>query len=317
MRPFWGAALIFVWACGGGGGGNNNDAPGDDASVMPDAPPDPFVPPTGYTKLIGRTWSLAMNQRDTYRCVRLTIPTDTYITNIIAQAPSGSHHTVLSISSSRTQGPDGEYDCSVSELGMQMLYASGVGTSPLDFPAGVGIKIAAGTQIHLNLHLFNATDHAISGESAIWVKSPATPPATLAEMVFAGKFLFSIPSNNQDTNIVGGCTSNRNFTLFAVWPHMHQIANHQKFEVIHNATSNTLHDAPFAFGEQNYYLQSPEVQVASGDQIRVTCTYKNNTGSTVTFGDSSTQEMCFTGMYRYPAANAGLFECTDTGGAGF
>jgi hypothetical protein len=310
MKPYWGA-LFFLVACGGGGG-TNMDTMGDDTPI--DAAPDAFVPPEGFTKLISGKWSLAAGQHDTYHCTRLTIANDTYITNIMAVAPVGSHHTVLSISSSRTQGPDGEYACDVSELGMQMLYASGVGTAPLDFPSGVGIKIAAGTQIHLNLHLFNASDNPISGESAILVKASSTAPAMLAEMVFAGKFLFSIPSNNQDYNVTGGCTSNRNFNLFAVWPHMHQIANHQKFEITHNGTTTVIHDGPFAFGEQNYYLQSPIFQVSSGDMIKTTCTFKNNSGGAITFGDSSNKEMCFTGMYRYPAAGAGLFECTDNPG---
>jgi hypothetical protein len=196
-------------------------------------------------------------------------------------------------------------------MGMVMLYASGVGTSPLDFPNGVSVKVAAGTQLHLNLHLFNATDNAINGSSAIHVKSQSTPTATLAEMVFAGKFLFGIPANAQSYNVVGGCPVTSSYTLFAVWPHMHQLATHQKVELIRGSTTNVLHDMPYSFSEQNYWLQSPEVQVQNGDQIRVTCTYNNTTNQVVTFGDSSNKEMCFTGLYRYPAANSGLFQCTD------
>lgn len=313
MRPV--LALVLVAACGGGGGMNNDmmgdDVPPVDAAI--DAPP--FEPPAGYTRLIGGTWNLNPGQKDTYVCVRFTVPTDTYITNIIAQAPTGTHHTVLSISDGSTQGPDGKYNCNVSELGMVMLYASGVGTSPLDFPTDVSVKVAAGTQVHLNLHLFNASDNALGGESAIWIKSQATATPTLAEMVFAGKIAFSLAPNNTNTNIVGGCNNTRNFSMFAVWPHMHQLANHSKFEIIRGSNPPmVIHDMPYSFSEQNYYKQSPIVQVMNGDQIRVTCTFLNNTGQTVTFGDSSNKEMCFVGMYRYPAANAGLMECTDVPG---
>jgi hypothetical protein len=307
-------ALVVLVACGGGGGGMNNDMMGDDTPVIdasPDAPP--FMPPDGYTRLIGGQWSIPPGgtDPDRYICVRFTVPTDTYVTNIIAQAPPGTHHTVLSIAgANNTSGPDGQYNCGVNNLGMVMLYASGVGTSPLDFPQDVSVKIAANTQIHLNLHLFNASEKTLTGESAIWVKSQPTPTPTLAEMVFAGTFGVVIPSNNQNVPVTGGCTSNRNFTMFALWPHMHKLANHSKFELIHGGNPEILHDAPYTFNEQAYYKKSPEIQVQSGDEIKVTCTYLNNTGSTVTFGDSSNNEMCFTGMYRYPAANAGLFECT-------
>src|SRR5688572_6003131 len=120
-----------------------------------------------------------------------------YVTSIMAQAPLGTHHTVLSIASGSAGGSDGEQNCSAGTLGMVMLYASGVGTSPLDFPTDVGIKIAAGTQLHLSLHLYNSSDGALNGDSAILVKAQGTPPPMLAEMVFAGTPNFSIPSNNQ------------------------------------------------------------------------------------------------------------------------
>lgn len=317
MRTFTLAALLLVVGCGkdpalGGG---------DDMAVV-DAPDgtnpnaDAYVPPTGYTKLIGRNWSLPPAGKDIYKCVRVTIPTDMYITDIMAQAPLGTHHTVLSIAAGNAAGPDGEEDCSVGTIGRPMLYASGVGTDPFSFPSGVGVKVSAGTQVHLNLHLYNASDDPMSNESAIWVKSQTTPTPTLAEMVFAGKIAFSIGAGARD--IVGGCTANQAFKLFAVWPHMHKLATHSKFEVIHNGgTPSVLWDAAYDFNDQKYYSQTPEFQVQSGDQIRVTCSYNNTTGHNVTFGDSSDTEMCFTGLYRYPARNSNLFQCTDTGGAGF
>ncbi|HEU0035836.1 MAG TPA: hypothetical protein VFQ53_34725 [Kofleriaceae bacterium] len=299
--------LGLVAACGGGG----NGTPGDDQPPIdspdnptPDAPP---VPP-GYTRLIGRTWSLQPGQLDTYKCVRITIPEDMYITSIQAQAPTGTHHTVLSIAGANgTAGPDGEQDCSVQTIGMQMLYASGVGTDVLDFPTNVGIKVSAGQQVHLNLHLFNATDAPISGDSAILVKAQTTPPPMLAEMVFAGQFAISIPPGGTPKDVIGTCTASNPYSLFAVWPHMHQIATHQKVELVKPAGTTVLHDDAYSFMEQRYYLQTPEVAVASGDKIRVTCTYVNNTGATVTFGESSNDEMCFSGLYRYPAQNAGQF----------
>ena len=312
MRHF-ALLAVFVLGCGSDGGGSGTvDAPKAADAGTPDAPP---IPP-GYTRLIGRTWTLPAGQADTYKCVRFTVPTDTYITNIVAQAPAGTHHTVLSIAGTNgTAGPDGETDCNVGTLGMVMLYASGVGTDALDFPAGVGIKVAAGQQIHLNLHLFNATDQAISGDSAILVKSQSTPPPTLAEMVFAGSQFFQIPKNSTNVDIVGGCTASTPYTLFAVWPHMHKAAKHQKVELKHGTTITMLHDADFAFTEQKYYPKSPTIAVASGDQVKVTCRYDNPTNSDIFFGDSSNAEMCFSGLYRYPAANAGLFQCT--GSAGF
>ena len=285
-------------------GGGGDDTPAVDAATTP---VDDFVPPAGYTKLIGRSWSLKVGEQDIYRCVRLTVPEDMYVTSIIAQAPPGTHHTVLSIASGMAAGADGEQDCSVQTLGTHMLYASGVGTSPLDFPADVGLKIAKGTQIHLNLHLYNASDEALSGESAIWIQASSTPPPTLAEMVLAGPIDFEIEAKPNDQRITGECTASQPYTLFAVWPHMHRFAVHQKVELVRSDDVRVLHDRPFAFEEQSYAQLHPMSNVSAGDKVRVTCTYVNTAGEPVRYGDGPNSEMCFAGLYRYPAMGSNQY----------
>ena len=117
---------VLLVGCGSSGGG-------DDDNPNPDGPavdPDSAVIPEGFTRLIGRTWSLpapSSNTPDEYRCVRFTVPEDMYVTAIQAQAPVGTHHTVLSFSGSNgTSGADGNDDgCNFTEIGMDMLYASG------------------------------------------------------------------------------------------------------------------------------------------------------------------------------------------------
>lgn len=311
MRGFTLVALVLAFGCGG----TNPGGGGDDTPVM-DAPagnPDAYVPPSGYTKLIGRNWSLSAGDRDIYRCVRFTVTEDMYITDIEAQAPLGTHHTVLSIASGPAAGPDGEQNCTVQTLGMVMLYASGVGTSPLKFPTDVSVKVAAGTQLHLNLHLYNASDEGLSGESAIWVKSQPTPTPMLAEMVFAGPLSLTINGTPmgetpQAQEVTGTCSINQSFKLFALWPHMHKIATHQKIELLRGQNAPVeLHNKPYDFEEQTYWPQDPEIQLQSGDKIKVTCTYKNPSTSSVGWGDSSDEEMCFGGMYRYPAQGSILF----------
>lgn len=308
MRKLAVAALFVTIGCGKDPGVGGDDSPVD----APTVPADAYMPPSGYTKLIGRTWSIPAGGRDIYKCVRITVPTEMYITDIIAQAPLGTHHTVLSIASGNAAGADGEQDCAVSTIGRNMMYASGVGTDPFSFPTDVGLKIPANTQIHLNLHLYNAGEEPMSNESAIWVKSQTTPPPMLAEMVFAGKIAFSVGTGERV--ITGGCQVSQGFNLFALWPHMHKLATHSKFEVIRNNIPTVLWDAAYDFNDQKYYGQAPEFQVQSGDQIKVTCSYNNTTGQSVSFGDSSDNEMCFTGMYRYPSQNASLTQCTDVPG---
>ncbi|MBA2544820.1 MAG: hypothetical protein H0V17_34565 [Deltaproteobacteria bacterium] len=303
--------------CGGSGtpGGDDDDTPNDGPGAIVDSPPIP----DGFVRLMGRTWTLPApsgSTPDEYRCVRFTPTEDMFITSIQAQAPVGTHHTVLSIAGSNgTSGADGVDDsCDFQNIGMVMLYASGLNESKLDFPTDVGLHIKAGEQLHLNLHLFNATDFPISGDTAILVKAQPTAPPTLAEMVFAGKFIFQVqagtPEMPKTTTVTGGCNNTRTFTTFAVWPHMHQLGSHQKVSVVRGGNTTVLHDGDYSFQEQNYYLQDPMFDVLPGDRINVECTWVN-TGAATSFGESSTQEMCFSGFYRFPAQNAGLFECAS------
>jgi len=270
--------------------------------MMPpiDAPP----PPPGFTPLIGRSWSLAPGATNIYKCVRITVPNDMYITAFHVDAPLGTHHTVLTVATN-PQGSDGEYDCTAGSLDSQMLWASGVGTDDLAFPDGVAFKLVGGQHINLNLHLFDASDQPLNGTTSISVKTVPTPPAQLAEMVFSGTILLNIPSDNTPHSFNGGCTLQANANIVAVWPHMHQTAIHQKFTL----AGATVLDTDYSFSEQKNYPQTPPLIAHAGDALQTTCTYQNNTGATIMFGESSTAEMCFTGIYRYPATGGSLFSC--------
>jgi hypothetical protein len=292
------------------GCGKDSVSMGTGADGAVDDAGDVFDPPPGYSRLIGRRWE-APAGANVYKCVRVTVPADAYITSFVVQSPLGTHHGVLSIAKGYgTEGPDGEQDCTGSTIGMNMLYASAVGTEPLELPNGVGIHIPAGQQIHLNLHLFNAGEDDLSGESAIWIKASSTPPPTLAEMVLAGTIDINIPPDNTPHTVSGDCTARHDYSLFAVWPHMHALGTAQKVELVRGTSVTTLHDQPFRFDDQSYDVMHPVLDVATGDKVRVTCTYVNNTADAVTYGDGAGKEMCFSGLYRYPAVGTEEF-CAD------
>jgi len=297
-------AGLAIAGCGtdvrptGAGPDGGNDQGGD------------FVPPQGYTRLIGRRWEVAPGA-NVYKCVRVTVPADTYITSFAVQSPVGAHHGVLSIAKGYgTEGPDGEQDCTPSTIGMNMLYASAIGTDALELPSGVGIHIPGGQQIHLNLHLYNAGDEELTGESVIWGQASSTPPQTLAEMVLAGPLDISIPPDNAPHEVTGECTARNDFSLFAVWPHMHALGTAQKVELVHASSTDVIHDKAFNVDDQSYDLLRPALSVAKGETIRVTCSYTNPTSAPVMFGETAADEMCFAGLYRYPAAGSDEL-CTD------
>lgn len=303
MRHVVLVSFLVLAACGGNGSNPGDDQPDADAG-QPDAD-------DAWTPLIGRSWNVPAGVFDVYRCTRIMITEDTYIAGFRSQAPLGSHHAVLTTSTTNP-GQLGDYDCGVQTVDYHMLYASGVGTDDLVFPDGVGVFVPAGTFLHLNLHLFNSGEAEITGDSAVMIKRlPAAPP-TLADMTFAGDMALNIPADSVGHVEEGGCTLSRDYTVLALWPHMHQLATHQTIEIIRDGTTTpvVLLDEDYSFSNQTNWLQDPPLAFNAGDRVNVRCTYDNPTGSDVHWGDSSTEEMCFAGLYRYPAsATANLFEC--------
>jgi len=288
-------AALFLFGCGGEG----SDPPGADA---------PTTSQTGWTEIIGRSWSVPPGSADTYKCKRIAITEDTWVTGFRAIAPPGTHHTVLTIANANGQTM-GDYDCQVGSVDLQMLWASGVGTKELNFPDGVGMKLKAGQVLNLNLHLFNAADTPLAGTSGIEVNR--VDPAKVvneADMMFVGTTTINIPSDGQPHTVSGGCQLSTTYNMFTIWPHMHQHATKQTFEVVQGTTTTRiLDDMPYSFEEQvNYPIAT--MKLNPGDRLQTTCTYVNNTGVPLRFGDSSNEEMCFTGMYKYPVGGT-LFTC--------
>jgi hypothetical protein len=277
----------------------------DTSGGSPDAGGDAMA--DGWTPLLGRSWTLAPGATNTYKCTRIRVVNDMWIAGFRAASPLGTHHSVLTISQNSTLV--GDYDCGAASLDTEMLYAAGVGTDDLQFPPGVAMHLAAGTYVNLNLHLFNATDNPLANSSGVLVKVvQPTDVQHEADMMFSGTFSISIDNDGQPHTAQGGCTAPTDWHIFTLWPHMHQTAVHQTWTYTHGGTPTSLLDDDFLFEEQRNYPITDTV-IRKGDRINTVCTYVNNTKAVMTWGDGSDKEMCFTGMYKYPAGG-GLFQCT-------
>jgi hypothetical protein len=292
-----GGAGATAGPAGPGGGAPGGGGPGGSAGGGGDE---------GWETLIDSSWTLA-RESEGYWCARKTVSEEIWVGAFRALAPPGTHHTVVTVEDAT--GPDDTGPCGPGSLGPDMLFASGVGTDDLSFPEGVAVKVPAGKQILLNLHLFNTTPEEMKGVSGTLVRK-RTPSASLkeAELVLAGTLAVLLPPN-QETTLSGSCAFGGDATVVTVWPHMHQLGTHQK--VVHHAAAGEAvwHDAAFSFAEQTNY-PIPSSVVKAGESVEVLCTWKNTHPTLVTFGDSSTQEMCFAGLYRYPALQDGKF-CTN------
>ncbi|MET0594147.1 MAG: hypothetical protein ABW133_15710 [Polyangiaceae bacterium] len=309
-----GLVPAFV-ACGSSEPNNNQPEPPPAADAgtnppptgeMPDSgqpgTPDSGQPPIGdpsvsdWKTLLTGDWTMAPGTEG-YICVRKTLEEDTFVKVFDAINPPGTHHTLLTIG--EPDAPDGTAPCGAGTNRTQSVFGSGVGNVPLTFPKDVAFKMKKGQQLLLNLHLFNTTASPINGTSGTKFKTIVDAPVQ-AEGLLAGTIRLDLPPAATTTSI-GYCTMSIDSTLFAVSQHMHVLGVHEKM-VLERASGGEqlLFDGPYNFEEQRYYEITP-VEVKKGDKVRVECTHNNTTANRVTFGESTLQEMCFAGLYRYPA----------------
>lgn len=270
--------------------------------------PTPVTPPEGFLADAGDGWQTLVvgsweipAQQETYRCVRFTLPKNIAVGSFRALSPIGTHHTLLTIADTAGM-PDGFSTCDAGTNGTQEIAGSGVGTNDFSMPEGVAVELKAGQQLILNLHLFNVTDEPIRGTSGTLIKLVADKDIKQrAEGVLAGTISLDLPAGEMST-MHGTCTLQDDVTLFAAAPHMHQLGTYLK-AVAHSSVSGdvVLHAGPYRFDEQRIYSLDDQVQMKAGDTLDVDCTYLNTTDQTVKFGNSSKAEMCFAGVYWYPA----------------
>ena len=276
--------------------GHSTPPPGNSTPPPGGTTPPPIKPPPEWTELVSGDWSLEPGTENPRWCQKYPIREDIYVAAIRPVHPPGTHHTTLSLvedngSTSCTSGAFG---------GGGMIFAAGVGSATVQIPEGVAMKLPAGKALVLNLHVYNPSAQPLAGTSKIEVvRARPEEVKSLADLMFAGPTTLSIPPQTQ-ANIEDTCKLADNQTAFALFPHMHQLGRHIKTTFTVAGTSTVVHDADYEFEEQDQLPIGP-IELHQGDTVKTECTYENMTGKTVTFGESSDTEMCFSIIYRYPA----------------
>ena len=260
-------------------------------------------PTSQMQTLITSDWTLAPGT-ETHWCARKTIDHDMYLTEFDSIAPVGTHHSIVSMDTAPTIADNPGYTCTDPiEFAPTLLWGNGIGTGPFDYPAGVGVKIAAGTQVHLNLHLYNTSDSMLTGTSGIKVNSVAASAITniaraeIDGIVSGGSVATGVQA------VPFSCRLKSDVSLLATAPHMHKLGTHELIKVTPaGANAITLFDSDYSFETQEQVLIDPITQLHAGDTISFTCSYDNTTGAPVAFGQSSDNEMCVASFWFYPAS---------------
>jgi hypothetical protein len=256
----------------------------------------------GFKPLVEVDWSLPPGE-ELYLCKWVTVERDVYFDAFAGINPKGTHHTALFLVEAPVR-PDGIAACGATEVGRVSLTGTGVGTQPSYLPDGIAMFVPAGSQLLLNLHLFNTSDQVLTGRSGT-LGRPVDPAKVvhIAEGLSAGPLTLSIPPGRSTQS--GTCTFDHDATIYRLFPHMHQTGVHMKV-VAHSSERGPvlLHDAPYDFNDQLAYPVDL-LPMKQGDQVHIECTYENLTGRTLSWGESSNDEMCIAGLGRFPRGDGG------------
>jgi hypothetical protein len=257
----------------------------------------------GRRNLILVDWEIPAGTEQ-YLCGRLTVTEDVYLHGFQPLSPLGTHHTALTVLE-QPDAPDGVTECDLREVGTRNVFGSGIGTPAKTLPDGIAMKLARGSQILLNLHLYNVSDAPLRGRSGTLVETTSLALVKeLADGIAAGPFKLSVPPGRSVQT--GKCTVDRDYTLFSVIPHMHQMGVHMKV-VAERAVGGrvVLHDDAYDFDNQVSYRFEP-LEMKTGDSVAIECTYANTSNLTLHFGESSNDEMCIAGLSRFPAGGSSV-----------
>jgi hypothetical protein len=177
------------------------------------------------------------------------------------------------------------------------------------FPAGVGEAFNTGETIRVMVHYLNTgSDMIMANTNVTLTYVPATEVQQLAASIFLNSVGIKVP--------VGKTTQSYSFALpmdiqlIGASGHMHRRGVHFVGTAVKmDGTKQMLYQTD-TWDEPMAAAFNPAIKLANGTTVQWACSYNNDTGRSLSFGESaSTNEMCiFTGTF-YPAPNGdGLYD---------
>ena len=188
------------------------------------------------------------------------------------------------------------------------MYAATTADSVVDIPEGAAKEVPKGKQVLLQAHLVNTTSEPLTRSVEVSMeRSPLKNPEKVGIMLF-GAANINLPPQ-QKTSVESRCTVSRDVRLYAVLPHMHRLGT--RLELDFGADDASQKQAyvrdPFTFDDQ--YFDKLTLTIPGGSVVHTHCSFENDTDQTVTFGESSKDEMCFAVGFNVGGADLEL--CTE------
>ncbi|MDH5676843.1 MAG: hypothetical protein OEZ06_32305 [Myxococcales bacterium] len=189
-----------------------------------------------------------------------------------------------------------------------LLASWSAGDCTMVMPDDVGLKLPDSNMIMVQWHMYNTT--GVSQADGSKVQVCTLPPGSrpnLAGMTMLGTENLNIKDSSGggagEQVFFGDCINDSGspITVVNLRPHMHKLGTNLRIDLkaSGSGSATTVFDQAFDFDSQQHYLIDLPLQ--PGDTIRTSCTFINDTGADVVFGQSVDQEQCYLYASSYPA----------------
>jgi hypothetical protein len=258
---------------------------------------------------------LAPNQESTV-CVDLRMPTteDVDVVRFTSELTVGGHHIIL-YKSAATQETTTPRPCSAildvvgNNIGVSAtvpIFIAQQSNTVLNFPPGVGYKVAAQQMMTLEFHFLNTSAQSVTARGTVHMTTGK--PETIQQesnLFFRGPgpgVLWVPPGPSTYTSFYTPRAPTS--TFFAMTTHVHHLSTSSS---IGFGTAGQLSTVFSSNSWDNPPLKTfePPLSLTAGQGFQLSCSWNNTTGMTVGFGESAkTDEMCIVWGYFYPDTGA-------------
>lgn len=269
--------------------------------------------PPGTVTLTMDTFTLQGGQ-EIYKCQNFDNPfggKDTAIQRFVGDMSPGSHHLhVYHMTEGTSRSIE---DCSSADF-HPLIFGSAQPHLEMQYPSGMAVKLLGTQGTRIQVHYLNTKTEAFQVTASVKISpvDASTVTKWVSELYF-NRIGLQVPEGQQSISTTCSIPSTYGpIGIIASYPHMHMRGTRFTAKT---STGVTLIDTPD--WEAPPVMNDPPVMLNPGDSITWTCNYDNETGGTLTFGDSALKnEMCiYLGRF-FSAPDEAQIECdayADTG----
>lgn len=231
--------------------------------------------------------------------------------------PDSSHHFIAYEIASGGGSPFGggqQLDGTLQTCqfgGGTWMYATSVAGAVIEMkmPDQVGLPVAAGTQIMLNMHFINpgtSTAHPKVKMNFLYAQNVTYKAAAMISFN-TGINVPAATQNGPGTQTVSGtCNPAVGSKFFIMTSHTHKHATTTNVNFVSGGkTTNVVHTTDWEHPDVALWGAPDFLTVKSGDTFTYSCSYSNSGTSPVTVGETAaSNEMCMAIGYYFPAGTA-------------